>query len=172
MRILFIAADGFEDSELLCPMYRFREEGFQVDIAAPDWGEIRGKKGYAVTANLTLDEVGPSGYLMLFLPGGKAPDELKNDEEALNIVRFFHGDRKPIAAICHGPLVLASAGILTGRRVTCYWKLAEKIERAGAKYENSPVVVDGNIITSRQPSDIPYLMKELISRVLGAPDRK
>jgi len=162
MRILFITADGFEDTELLCPMYRLREEGYQVDIAAPDWGEVKGKRGYPVSANLALNEVEPSGFRMLFLPGGKAPDKLKHIPEVLDIVRAFHKDRRPIAAICHGPLILAEAGVLEGRRATCYWKVAEKIEKAGAIYEDSPVAVDENIITSREPVDLPEFMKRVV----------
>ncbi len=162
MRILFITADGFEDTELLCPMYRFKEEGCQVDIAAPDWGEVKGKRGYPVSANLALDEVEPSGFRMLFLPGGKAPDRLRTVPEVLDIVRAFDRDKRPIAAICHGPLILASAGLLKGRRATCYWKVAGAIEQAGARYEDSPVVVDENLITSREPVDLPEFMKKVI----------
>ncbi len=167
MRILFITADGFEDTELLCPMYRLREEGYQVDIAAPDWGEVNGKRGYPVSANLALNEVEPSGFRMLYLPGGKAPDKLKNIPEVLEIVRAFNEDRRPIAAICHGPLILAEAGVLEGRRATCYWKMAEKIEQAGAIYEDSPVAVDENIITSREPVDLPEFMKKVVETLRG-----
>jgi len=165
MRILIITADGFEDMELLCPMYRFREEGYQVDIAAGEWGEVMGKRGYPVSANLAFHEVEPASFRMLFLPGGKAPVRLSNDPRVLEIVLAFQQAEKPIAAICHAPLILASAGLLQGRRATCYWKIAEKIEKAGAIYEDSPVVVDGNLITSREPADLPFFMKEVIKRL-------
>lgn len=171
MRILFITTDGFEDTELFCPMYRFREEGCQVDIAAPDWGEIKGKMGCPVSANLALDDVESSGFRMLFLPGGKAPARLRTMPKVVEIVRDFDRDRRPIAAICHGPLILASANLLNGRRATCYWKVAEKIEQAGAIYEDSPVVVDENLITSREPKDLPDFMKEVV-KVLGAQKKK
>ncbi len=162
MRILIITANGFEDSELICPAYRFKEEGFQVDIAAPEWGEVIGKKGYVVSANLSLDDVEPSAFDALYLPGGKAPASLKHMPDVQKIVQAFEKEKKPIAAICHGPLILAAAGILQGRKATCYWKVAEDIEDAGAKYDNVPVIRDGNIVTARKPEDIPYFMKEII----------
>ncbi|RUM89912.1 MAG: type 1 glutamine amidotransferase [Thermodesulfatator sp.] len=162
MKVLVITADGFEDSELLCPVYRFKEEGFEVDIAAPEWGQVRGKKGYNVSANLSFDELEPSIFDALYIPGGKAPAHLKHMPVVQEIVQAFDKAGKPIAAICHGPLILAAAGVLAGRKVTCYLKVAEDLQSAGARYENSPVVVDGNLVTSREPADIPYFMKEVI----------
>ncbi len=162
MRILFITDQGFEDSELLCPKYRFEEEGFHVDIAAPDWGEIKGKVGYVLSANLALDEAEPEAFDALYLPGGKAAEKLALRESVISFVQEFAKLDRPIAAICHGPLVLAAAGILKGRKATCYDRVSDKLEEAGALYENSPVVVDGKIVTSRQPSDIPKFMPEVI----------
>ncbi len=162
MRILFITDQGFEDSELLCPKYRFEEEGFHVDIAAPDWGEIKGKVGYVLSANLALDEAEPEAFDALYLPGGKAAEKLALRESVISFVQEFAKLDRPIAAICHGPLVLAAAGILKGRKATCYDRVSDKLEEAGALYENSPVVVDGKIVTSRQPSDIPKFMPEAI----------
>ncbi len=166
MKILVLTAENFEDSELLCPMYRLKEAGYQVDIAAPEWGEVKGKHGYKVTANLTLDEVEPSGYRLLLLPGGKAPDRLRIMPKALDIVRAFHDLGLPIAAICHGPLILVSAGLLQGVRATCYRKVSRELEVAGALYEDQEVVVDQGFITSREPSDLPSFMMEVM-KVLG-----
>ncbi len=163
MKILIITADGFEDSELLCPMYRFKEEGFEVDIAAPEWGQVKGKKGYSVSANLSFDELEPSIFDALYLPGGMAPDHLKHMPEVQKMVQAFDRDKKPILAICHGPLILGKAGILQGRKATCYWKVAEEIQSSGARYENVPVVVDANLVTSREPADIPVFMKEALA---------
>ncbi len=161
-RILFLVEDGFEDSELLCPRYRFQEEGYFVDIGAPDWGEKRGKHGYSISANLTLDEIEVDAFDALFIPGGKAPERLMKHEKALLIVKGFYEKKRPIFAICHGPLLLAEAGILKGKRATCYHKVAEMLEERGVIYENEPVVQDGNIITSREPGDIPQFMKAVI----------
>ena len=162
MRILFITGPGFEDSELLCPRYRFEEEGFHVDIAAPDWGEVKGKVGYTISANLAIDEAEPEAFDALFIPGGKAAEKLAMRENVIHFVQEFAKLDRPIAAICHGPLVLAAAGILKGKKATCYDRVSDKLEEAGALYENSPVVVDGKIVTSRQPSDIPLFMREVI----------
>ncbi len=167
MRILFITGQGFEDSELLCPKYRFEEEGFQVDIAAPDWGEVKGKRGYPVSANLAIDEAEPEAFDTLFIPGGKVAEKLAMHDAIVKFVQEFASLQRPIAAICHGPLLLASAGILKGRKATCYYKVSDKLQEAGAIYENSPVVVDNNIITSRQPRDIPLFMKEVVRTLKG-----
>jgi protease I len=163
MRVLILSADGFEDSELLCPMYRLKEAGYQVDIVAPEWGQIKGKRGYTVTANLALDDVQPDGFRLLLLPGGKAASQtLRTIPRVLDIVREFVDKGRPVAAICHGPQILVSAGVLVGRRFTCYGGVARELEVSGVLYEDSEVVVDGNIITSRQPSDIPAFMSEVI----------
>ncbi|WP_456434165.1 type 1 glutamine amidotransferase domain-containing protein [Thermosulfuriphilus sp.] len=162
MRVLILTANNFEDTELLCPMYRLIEAGYQVDIASLEWGEIVGKRGYRISANLAVDEVSPDGYRLLLIPGGKAPAALREDNQVLDLVRRFAEAGKPIAAICHGPQVLISAGLLKGRRATAYKTVAEELRSAGALYEDSPVVVDRNIITSRMPGDLPFFMREII----------
>ncbi len=101
-------------------------------------------------------------YDLLLLPGGKAPAELRKQQAALEIARFFFAGNKPVAAICHGPQILISAGLLKGRRATCYKAVATEMKEAGAEYEDRELVVDGNLVTSRQPSDIPVFMKEIM----------
>jgi len=167
MKVLIMTADGFEDTELLCPRYRLQEAGFQVDVAAPEWGQVKGKHGYTVAANLALRDVEPSAYRLLLLPGGKAPSALRLIPEALDIARAFAGAGRPIAAICHGPQILVSAGLLQGRLATCYRTVARELDAAGAHYEDREVLVDGNLITSREPGDIPAFMKEVL-RAVGA----
>ncbi len=163
MRALILSADGFEDSELLCPMYRLKEEGFQVDIAAPEWGEIKGKRGYTVTANLSFDDVQSSGYKILVIPGGKAPEAIRGIPRVQDIVKDFFKDQRPVAAICHGPQVLISAGVIQGRKATGYKAIAGEMRSAGVEYVDAEVVVDGNLITSRQPSDIPAFNREIVT---------
>lgn len=160
MKALIISADQFEDTELLVPLYRFQEAGIKADVAAPGRGNITGKHGYEVTVQKTLDEVKPSEYDILILPGGKAPAAIRKERRALEIVKSFFRMNKPVAAICHGPQTLVSAGLLQGRKATCYKTVAAELKEAGALYEDSEVVVDGNLVTSRQPSDLPAFMRE------------
>jgi len=167
MRALIISADQFEDSELLVPYYRLREEGIPVDVAAPAGGTITGKHGYQVPVDLTLGQVRPENYTLLVLPGGKAPAAIRKETAALEICRHFFAHHKPVAAICHGPQTLISAGLLAGRRATCYKAVAEEMRGADALYEDSEVVVDGNLVTSRIPSDLPAFMREMMKKLKG-----
>jgi protease I len=167
MRVLIVSADRFEDSELLVPYYRLREEGIEVDIASVARGKIAGKHGYEVEANLAIAEVRPERYDALVLPGGRAPERLRREEKLLGIVRAFFSADKPVAAICHGPQILASAGVLAGRAATCYPTVAEELKAAGARYRDEEVVVDGRLVTSRRPSDLPAFLRETVKRLRG-----
>lgn len=162
MKALIISADYFEDSELLVPYYRLREEGWQVDIASLAPGRIHGKHGYEVAAGMALRDVNPDDYALLVLPGGMAPAALRKEQAALDIARAFFRAGKPVAAICHGPQLLVSAGLLQGRHATCYHAVAPELQEAGALYADREVVVDGMLITARQPSDLPAFMRELM----------
>ena len=165
MKALIITADNFEDTELLFPLYRLREEGVIVDIASIKRGKIKGKHGYEVEANISLKEIIPDGYFLLVLPGGRAPEKLRREKEALEIARHFFRENKPVSAICHGPQILVSAGLLKGRRATCYRTVAGEIRDAGAVYEDKEVVVDDNLVTSRQPGDLPAFMRETMKKL-------
>jgi protease I len=160
MKALIISADNFEDSELLVPYYRLQEEGIQVDVASMKKGKIRGKHGYEVEVDKTLKEVDPDDYDILVLPGGKAPEAVRQEKDALAIAKDFFHRNKPVSAVCHGPQTLLSAGLLNGRHATCYQSVATEMKDAGAIYEDKEVVVDGNLVTSRQPSDLPAFMRE------------
>ncbi len=160
MKALIISADNFEDSELLVPFYRLKEAGIGVDVAASRPGKITGKHGYEVAVDLTVAEVEADRYDLLVLPGGKAPETVRKDPAALEVARRFFARNKPVAAICHGLQTLISAGVLKGRRATCYRNVAEELSEAGALYEDSEVVVDGNLVTSRHPADLPAFMRE------------
>ena len=162
MKALIISADNFEDTELLVPYYRLKEEGIDVDIASLKKGPIKGKHGYVVEANKTMKGVNPNDYDILILPGGKAPETIRKDKDALAIVKDFFQKNKPVSAICHGPQTLITAGLMKGRHATCYKSVAQEIKDAGALYEDKEVVVDGNLITSRQPSDLPAFMRETL----------
>ena len=167
MKALIISADNFEDSELLVPYYRLLEEGIPVTVASLSRGSITGKHGYEVRVDLPLAEVMPDEYAILVLPGGKAPAAVRREPAALEICRHFFAHNKPVAAICHGPQTLISAGLLKGRRATCYQSVAGEMRDAGALYEDREVVVDANLVTSRQPSDIPAFMRETMKKLKG-----
>ena len=162
MKALILSADNFEDSELLVPFYRLQEAGYTVEVAAGKRGSIHGKHGYEVRIDKIFAEVKPADYAVLILPGGKAPEAIRNEPLVQAIARTFFTAAKPVGAICHGPQTLISAGLLRGRRATCYKTVAGELLEAGALYEDSEVVVDGNLITSRQPEDLPAFMRELM----------
>ncbi|MBU0664270.1 MAG: DJ-1/PfpI/YhbO family deglycase/protease [Proteobacteria bacterium] len=164
MKALIISADGFEDSELLVPYYRFLEEGIEIDIASIKSDPIIGKHGYRVMTTRTLAQIDSSLYDILILPGGKAPALLRNNEKILALVHQFFKDGKTVAAICHGPQILVSAGVLSGRRATCYKNVAEELKEAGCSYTDEQVVVDDNLITSRVPADLPAFIREIMKR--------
>jgi len=162
MKALMISADNFEDTELLVPYYRFKEEGIAVDLASMKKGPIKGKHGYEVEVNKELKEIKPDEYDILVLPGGKAPETIRKDKNAIEIAKHFFQRNKPVAAICHGPQTLITAGLLKGRHATSYKSVAPEMKEAGALYEDKEVVVDGNLVTSRQPSDLPAFMRETL----------
>ena len=162
MKALILSANNFEDSELLVPFYRLQEAGYRVEVAAGEHGSITGKHGYEVRVDKSFEEIDPAGYAALVLLGGKAPAAIRNEPAVRGIARAFFDADKPVGAICHGPQVLVSAGLLAGRRATCYRTVADELREAGAIYEDSEVVVDGRLVTSRQPGDLPAFMRELM----------
>ena len=164
MKALIVSADRFEDTELLVPLYRLLEEGIETDIASDRIGTITGKHGYRVAAALSLDQIDPDSYHLLILPGGKAPAQLRKNEKLLSLVRQFLADNKTVAAICHGPQILVSAKVLADRRLTCYKGMAEELKNEGIDYRDQAVVVDGNLITSRMPDDLPFFMREIMKQ--------
>jgi protease I len=172
MKALMISADNFEDTELLVPYYRLQEEGIEVDVASMQKGKIKGKHGYEAAVTKTLAEVNPEEYGILVLPGGKAPEVVRKQPKAVEIARYFFQKNKPVSAICHGPQILITAGLLKGRRATCYRTVAEEMKGAGAFYEDTEVVVDGNLVTSRQPSDLPAFMRETMKMIKRAKEAR
>jgi protease I len=165
MKALILAADGFEDSELLYPYYRLQEAGISATIAGPEVGTITGKHGYSVDTDITFGDVDAGEYDLLVLPGGKAPETVRLDEDAVNATRRMMEDGKVVAAICHGAQTLISADVLEGRRATCYEGVRDDLKQAGADYADEEVVVDGNLITSRFPPDLPAFSREIFKAI-------
>lgn len=158
--ILIIATDGFEYSELTEPRDYLTGEGAEVTLASPRsdpiQGESGGEKQGKVTPDITIDEVDCDDYDALIIPGGVSnPDTLRMNARAIDIVAEFAAAEKPVAAICHGPWLLVEADVLDGVQATCWPSLRTDLENAGADVVDREVVIDGNIITSRKPDDIP-----------------
>ncbi|WP_066700989.1 type 1 glutamine amidotransferase domain-containing protein [Sphingobium amiense] len=159
-RILIVATDGFEQSELFDPRQSLIDAGAKVTLASPATDPIQGmkhdEKGDTITPDITLDQVKIEEYDGLLLPGGVAnPDTLRTNDKAVEIVRNFAVSGKPVAAICHGPWLLVEADVVDGRTVTSWPSVRTDLANAGASVVDREVVVDGNLITSRKPDDIP-----------------
>jgi len=159
-----LLGEGFEDSELKVPYDRLKAEGFEVDIIGREAGEeIRGKRGnVTVKATRSIAEARPQAYDALVLPGGYSPDKLRADERFVRFVREFDATRKPLAAVCHGPQLLITAGLVKGRTLTAWTTIQEDLRQIGAKVKDEPVVKDGNWITSRKPDDLQQFSDALI----------
>ena len=161
MRALIVSTDSFEDNELLEPLRQLRDRHVAVDVASPQAGLIVGKHGRRTEALLPLADVRPEAYDLLVVPGGNAPAKLRADAAAVAIARHFLGSNKPVAAICHGPLLLIATGLMCGRRATGYPAIRRDLEAAGVNYEDRAVVVDANLVTARQPRDIPLFLRAM-----------
>lgn len=172
-KVAILATDGFEQSELLEPKDALDHAGATVHIVSPKAGKIRAwfktDWGKDVDVDVKLADAKPEDYDALVLPGGVMnPDKLRRDPEVLQFIRSFQEDHKPIAAICHGPWTLIDAGIVEGRRVTSYHSIQTDLKNAGADWVDETVVVDANLITSRQPDDLPAFNKKLVEAVAHA----
>lgn len=163
-KILILAADLFEDAELLYPLYRLEEEGAHVTLAGLSPDAVTGKKGHGpVAVQTTVDRVAAGDFDALVIPGGYAPDKLRQSDAVLGLVRDFHAAGKPIAFICHAGWVPISAGILGGRRATSVGAIRDDMVNAGVEWVDQPTVVDGNLISARRPADLGPWMKALIA---------
>ncbi len=170
IKAVMLTADKFEDLEVLYPYYRLLEEGIHVDIAAPRKEHLHGENGYSVEPSKTFDELKPGDYDILFIPGGDprgAPTTVRRHPIAQGIAREFMNSGKPVAAICHGPYTLISADVVKGRKMTSFWGdgVPQELANAGAQYVDADVVVDGNLITSRYPGDLPAFMREVMMMI-------
>ena len=173
-RILIMATDGFEQSELIVPLEQLRANGAIVDVASPDKtldpGAIRGWDkadwGASVAVDKTIDQVSASDYDALVLPGGVInPDKLRVEPKAIDLIKQFTAAGKVVAAICHGPWLLAEAGVAAGRQMTSYKSIRTDMENAGAEWVDKEVVTHEGIITSRSPDDLPAFVAKIIEEI-------
>lgn len=162
-RIIQVVSNDFEDLELWYPVHRLREEGAIVDIVGEKADETYiGKYGVPIKSNKTFDEIDPAEYDAILVPGGWSPDLLRRFDSVLNMVRHFDQNKQPIGQICHAGWVLISAGILKDVNVTSTPGIKDDMTNAGAIWHDEAVVVDGHIVSSRRPPDLPDYMRAFI----------
>ncbi len=175
-RVLILAGDAAESLEVMYPYQRLLEEGYEVDIAAPTKKKLQfvvhdfedgfdtytEKPGYCWPADLAFADVDPANYVAVVIPGGRAPEYIRNDPDFTRIVSHFFDADKPVAQICHAPLALATAGVLAGRKTAAYPALASDVERAGAVFVDGAAVVDGLMVSARAWPDHPAWMRAFV----------
>jgi len=162
-KVIVLAENNYQEMELWVPYYRLKEEGAEVTVVGS--GSSRtytSKLGYPVDVDKEAKEIDMSNYDGVVIPGGYSPDLMRRYPEMVRIVREAHEKGKVIAAICHAGWMLVSAGILKGKKATCFFAIKDDMINAGANYVDAEVVVDGKLITSRKPDDLPAYCREII----------
>ncbi len=168
-RIAVLVENNYQEMEAWYPVYRFREAGAEVVVAGKEAGKTyTSKLGYPITAERAIESLRAQELDAVVIPGGYAPDQLRTNPDVLKLVREMDAAGKPVAAICHAGWVLCSAGVLRGRRATSYHTIRDDMVNAGAQWVDQEVVVDGNLITSRQPADLPAFCREIARALVGA----
>jgi len=164
-RAVIITGPNFQDEEFIYPYYRLQEAGFHLDVAVKDKANITGKYGVPVKPTIDVKELKAENYDLVVLPGGyEAPDRVRQIKEVLDFVKAMDEQKKVISAICHGPWIMISAGIVRGRKLTGYIAIKDDIINAGGEYIDTPFVVDGNIVTSPHYKNNPEWMRETLKK--------
>ncbi|MEN6336461.1 MAG: type 1 glutamine amidotransferase domain-containing protein [Phycisphaerales bacterium] len=163
-RVVIIVAQNFQDEEFVYPYYRVLEEGFHLDVATPGGQNMTGKYGVPARATMSTDNLKASEFDCVILPGGfESPDRLRIRPEVLRFVREMNEAGKLVAAICHGPWILISAGVAKGRKVTGYMSIADDLKNAGALYQDKELVIDGNLISAPHYKNNGEFMKAVVA---------
>ncbi|NIQ37748.1 MAG: DJ-1/PfpI/YhbO family deglycase/protease [Proteobacteria bacterium] len=163
-KVIILAENNYQEMELWYPFYRLKEEGAEVKIVGSGSSStFTSKMGYPVTVDLSADDIDVAAYDGLIIPGGYAPDIMRRYPSMVTLVRRGHDQGKVIGAICHAGWMLVSAGILKGKKATCFSAIRDDLINAGAEYLDQEVVRDGNLITSRMPDDLPAFCREIIT---------
>lgn len=164
-RAVIITGPGFQDEEFVYPYYRLLEAGFHVDVATKDRAVVHGKYGIPATPTVDVKDLREPDYDLVILPGGhEAPDRVRQIKEVLAFVRAMDEAGKVVAALCHGPWIAISAGVVKGRRATCYQGMADDLRNAGAIYVEAPVVEDGTLITAPHYRNNADFMRAVLAR--------
>ncbi len=164
--VVMVLANNFEDSEAFDPKNHLEALGADVVVVGAARGQVQGKKGGTLEVTKTFAEVTPEEFDMLVIPGGGAPENLRIVDDAVAFTRAFVESGKPVGAICHGPQLLISAKVLDGRTLTSVNKIRDDLTNAGANYVDKDLVIDGNLITSRVPGDLP-VFNEALGKAVG-----
>ncbi len=169
-KILILSTNGFEQSELEKPLSGLKARGATVHVATPDGDDIKGWDkddwGSTVSADMKLSDVKVDDYNAIVLPGGQInPDLLRVNKDAIALIKSFHDAGKTVAAICHAPWLLIEAGVIEGRKATSYNSISTDMKNAGALWEDSEVVCDKGIITSRSPEDLDAFITKIVEEV-------
>jgi protease I len=160
----------YQEMEVWYPLFRFQEAGAEIVTVGAQANETyKSKLGYPVKCDQSYDAVRASDFDGVVVPGGYAPDHIRRHAKANQFVRDMDHAGKLVASICHGPWVLCSAGILKGRKATCFFAIKDDVVNAGARWEDSEVVVDNNLVTSRKPEDLPAFCRESIKVLASVP---
>lgn len=162
MKIAVLVEDNYQVLEVWYPYLRLREEGIETVFVGTGKRQYKSKEGYPVEEGIPITEANPADFDGVIIPGGYAPDILRRYEQVNNFVRNLDKENKLVAAICHAGWVLVSADVLRGRKATCFSAIKDDLVNAGAQYLDKEVVVDGNLITSRNPFDLPAFCREII----------
>ncbi len=162
-KAIVLLENGFEDSELTYPYYRLQEAGLEVDLVAEEADEIyESKNGQKIRSHKAAEDVEASDYDLLVIPGGKGPDRMRIKESVVNLTQDAVDNHLVISSICHGAQLLIETDLLEGKKATCFYSVRTDLENAGAEFLDQEVVVDGNLVTSRHPGDLPAFMEETL----------
>jgi protease I len=168
-KIAILVEDNYQELELWYPLLRLREEGAEVVVVGPEKGRTyTSKHGYPATADLAAADVEVAGLAGVIVPGGYAPDLMRRHPAMVRLVREANARGAVVAAICHAGWMLVSADVLRGRRATCFFSIKDDLVNAGAQYVDAEVVRDGNLVTSRQPGDLPAFCRTIIAALVEA----
>ncbi|WP_111720969.1 DJ-1/PfpI family protein [Homoserinimonas sp. OAct 916] len=181
-KVIILTGDAAETLEVFYPLQRLREEGYEVDVAAPTKKRLQfvvhdfvdgfdtytEKLGHTLEADIAFKDVDPTQYVAMVVPGGRAPEYIRNDPDAQRIVRHFFDENLPVASLCHGAMLLATSGVLKGRTTSAYPAVQPDVEAVGGVFENGAGVVDGNLVSGRAWPDHPEWMREFMKVLTSA----
>ncbi|MEF8874306.1 MAG: type 1 glutamine amidotransferase domain-containing protein [Candidatus Thermoplasmatota archaeon] len=167
-KAIVLLENGFEDTELTYPYFRLQEAGLEVDLVSEEAEKVyESKNGQEIESHKAAKNIDVSDYDLLVIPGGKGPDRMRIKDSIVDLARDAVDKDLVIASICHGAQLLIETDLLDGKKMTCYYSVATDVENAGADFKDEEVVVDGNLVTSRMPPDLPAFMRETLKLLEG-----